>query len=144
MFFTKLILSRCYFCSSQCRSLLILVPKVVNKLPSQHWTKRPKIVQWHSTPLKTDYQRYLKQPVFLRKYVCAFEPTFLVQCCLRRIWTTLTKQYSYTMLFQHCIRYLPHKRCTLALGQPSTGNFFMQCWLRQKQSSEVCCKKRCS
>ena len=48
------------------------------------------------------------------------------------------------MLFQHCIRYLPHKRCTLALGQPSTGNFFMQCWLRQKQSSEVCCKKRCS
>ena len=24
-----------------------------------------------------------------------------VQCCLRRIWTTLTRQYSYAMLLQH-------------------------------------------
>ena len=36
MFFTKLVLSRCYFSSSQCRSLFIVVPQVVNKLPSQH------------------------------------------------------------------------------------------------------------
>ena len=26
---------------------------------------------------------------------------YLVQCCLRRVWTTLTGQYSYAMLFQH-------------------------------------------
>ena len=38
-------------------------------------------------------------------YLCALAQhctsNFLVQCCLRRIWATLTRQYSYAMLSQH-------------------------------------------
>ena len=57
-------------CSSQFQPLFIVVLQFVNKLPSQHWTKRPKIVPRYSNRLKTDYQTYLKQPVFMRKYIC--------------------------------------------------------------------------
>ena len=58
------------WCSIQCRPLFIVVPQILNKLSSQHWTRRPRIVHWYSTRLKTGYQTYLKQPVFLRKYIC--------------------------------------------------------------------------
>ena len=62
--------------------------------------------------------------------VC-FKSAFLVQCCLRRI-------------SQHCIGYLPHKRCTLAIDQHSTRDFLRPCWPRQKHLPEVFCKKRFS
>ena len=35
---------------------------------------------------------------------------------------------------QHCIGYLFHKSCILAMGQHSTDNFLMQCWPKQIQA----------
>ena len=51
--------------------MIIVVPQAVNELRRKHWTKRAKIVQLCSTRLKPGFQTYLKQPVFLRKYICA-------------------------------------------------------------------------
>ena len=125
-----------FICSIQCRLLFV---KIVNELPSQHWTKWPKNVQWYST-------RYIWNSRFSCKSISVrFDLTFLVKCCLRCTWTTLTKQYSYAMMFQNgrhnIIGYLPHKRCTLAIGQHCTENFLMHCWPRQKQPVEVLCMK---
>ena len=36
---------------------------------------------------------------------------------------------------QHCIGYFPHKSCLLAMGQHFTGDFFVQCWPRQIQTT---------
>ena len=60
------------YCSSGCRPLFIVVPQAVNELPSQHWTKRAKIVRWYCARVKkTSYETYLKQRVFLRKHISA-------------------------------------------------------------------------
>ena len=93
-------------CSSQCRPLFIVVPKAVSELPSQHWTKRAKIFRWYCARLKNRLPEIFETAGFPAKvYLCALGQhcvtNFLVQCCLRRIWTTLTRQYSYAMLFQH-------------------------------------------
>ena len=81
--------------------LFIVVLQAVNELPSQHWTERAKIVWWYCTPLKIrlpDKFQRASFPCALGKHCLS---NFLVQCCLRRIWTKLTKQYSYAMLSQH-------------------------------------------
>ena len=65
---------------------------------------------------------------------------FLVQCCLRRIWTTLTRQYSYAMLSCPSMvdttlsRLFFHKNCLFAMGQHYTGDFLVQCWPRKIQN----------
>ena len=57
---------------------------------------------------------------------------FLVQCCLRRIWRTLTSWLDNIPVqvpewsIQHCIGYFPHKSCLLAMGQHCTGDFLVQ------------------
>ena len=85
------------FCwsSSQCQPLSIVVLQAVNKLRSQHWSKRANIIWWYCTRFKkTVHQTYMEQSVFLRKYICALWVNIAV-------WKTLTKQYSYAMLFQN-------------------------------------------
>ena len=67
--------------------LFIVVLQAVNELPSQHWTERAKIVWWYCTPLKIrlpDKFQRASFPCTLGKHCLG---NFLVQCCLRRIWT---------------------------------------------------------
>ena len=58
---------------------------------------------------------------------------FLVQFCLRHIWKTLTRQYSYASnvvpvwSIQHCKGYFLHKSYLLAMGQHYTGKNLVQC-----------------
>ena len=83
----------------------ILVP-VHCWLPSQHWTERAKIVRWYSAQLKSRLPGKCQTAGFPAKvFLCALgqhrASNFLVQCCLRRIWKPLTRQYSCTMLNQH-------------------------------------------
>ena len=60
------------YCSSGCWPFFIIVPQAVNELPSQHWTKRARIVRWYCARVKkTSHKTYLKQPVSLRKHICA-------------------------------------------------------------------------
>ena len=54
-----------------------------------------------------------------------------VQCCIRRIWATLTRQYSNAVFapawsIQHCIGYFSHKSCLFTMGQHCTGDFLVQ------------------
>ena len=118
-------------------------PASRNELPSQHWTKRAKI-WWCCARLKNSWQTYLKQPVFLRKYICALWPniaqvTFLcivvsdvfgwhwldnilMQCCPSMVDTTL-----------HKVIFLI-RDCLLAMDQQCTDNFLMQYWPRYVQT----------
>ena len=59
-----------------------------------------------------------------------------MQCCLRRIWATLTRQYSNAMFApawstQHCIDYFSHKSCLFAMGQHYKDDFLVHCWRRK-------------
>ena len=38
-------------------------------------------------------------------------------------------------LMQHCMAYFPYKSCLLAVGQHCTGDFFVQYWPRQIQTT---------
>lgn len=40
---------------------------------------------------------------------------FLVECCLRCFWTTLTRQYSYAWLTQYCVGHFLHTKCQLVV-----------------------------
>ena len=85
-----------------------------------------------------------------------YTSNFLVQCCLRHVWATLTKQCCtsivdttlYRLFYQHCTgnflmqccpRYVQSKLQIIFLcdvvcglcGQHCRGNFLVQCWLRQ-------------
>ena len=40
---------------------------------------------------------------------------FLVECCLRCFWTTLTRQYSYAWLTQYCVGHFLHTSCQLVV-----------------------------
>ena len=74
-----------------------------------------------------------------------------MQCCLRRFWTTFTRQYSHAVLSQYdryniaWVIFLikgPNKsrqhfrlffwvNLFVGYGQKCTSNFLVQCWLRQ-------------
>ena len=40
---------------------------------------------------------------------------FLVECCLRCLWTTLTRQYSYAWLIHYCVGQFLHTSCQLVV-----------------------------
>ena len=59
--------------------------------------------------------------------------SFLVQCCLRCIWRTLSIQFSYAMFHPSLVDttllvYFAKRSCLLNMGQHCTGKFFAQCW----------------
>ena len=93
-------------CSSQCRALFIVVPRAVNELPSQNWTKRGKIVWWCRTRLKTGHETFEIADFPEKVYLCALDQdctsNFLVQCCLNRIWKALTRLRTVGKHFLHC------------------------------------------
>ena len=80
---------------------------------SRKWTPEPTLNRKNQdclvilrTKLKSRLRDILQTVVFPAKvYLCALgqhcASNFLMQCCLRRIWTTLTKQFSYARLSQH-------------------------------------------
>ena len=94
-------------CSIQIRTLFIIVSQTVNELKNQHWTKRAKIARWCCTRLKNRLPDISETAGFYVwfLYMCALTQhctsNFLEQYCLRRIWATLTRQYSYAILPQH-------------------------------------------
>ena len=76
------------------------------------WTSKPTLNKKSQDcsviqcPVKTRLPDILETAGFSAKvYLYALSQhcasNFLVQCCLRHIWTTLTRQYSLAMLFQH-------------------------------------------
>ena len=73
-------------------------------------------------------------------YVCALNQhctsNFLVECCLLECLDNIYKTMFLGNVIlpwsaQHCIGYLPHESCILAMGQHSTSTFLMQCFARQ-------------
>ena len=90
------------YCHSQSRPLFIVVPQAINELSMQHCIKRAKIVRWYCTRLKNRLPDIFETAGFpakvcLRALVQQCTSNFLVECCLRHIWATLTSQYSYAM-----------------------------------------------
>ena len=83
-----LLLTVCY-CSSQRQPLFIVVPLAVYEPPSQHWTKRVKIVPWYCTWLKNRLPDTFETASFPAKvYLCT-----LAQWCTNNF-------IVYIMLFQ--------------------------------------------
>ena len=67
---------------------------------------------------------------------------FLVQCCLRRIWTTLSIQYSYAIqphLNRHNIVQVLLLRCRLIVGQYCISKTLVQFW--PSNSRQHCTEK---
>ena len=80
---------------------------------------------------KVDQDKVLYGYFPAKRWLCGLSQhctsNFLVQCCLRRIRTTLNIQYSYAMLSQ-LDRKLLNKSCLLTMGQHYTGKVLAQGW----------------
>ena len=115
--------------SSQCRPLFIVAPQAVSKLPSEDWTKRSKIIRWYFTRLKTGYQTHLKQPIFQRKYICAFRAN-IAQVIFFRYGPTLHRWFLRAIDQDNIAAYFPLQSCFWLVGEHCAGNFLLQCWHR--------------
>ena len=93
--------------SIQCRPLLIVGLQAVNELRSQHWTKRAKFFRLYCTWLKSRLPNIFETTTGFHAKPCLWAlgqhctTKFLVQCCLRLICSTLTRQYSYAVSSLH-------------------------------------------
>ena len=108
-------------------------------------------VQCWPKQTKTTFRRLFSSKNILSAQGQYCTSNFLVQYCLRRTWTTLTRQYSYASnvvpvwSIQHCIGYFLHKSCLLDMSQHYNGKNLVQCCQRCSRqqctgkSSVQCC-----
>ena len=119
------------WCSSQCQPLSIVVLQAVNKLRSQHWSKRANIISWYCTDLKKQATRHIWNSRFSFESISVRSGSTLLfgkhwlnnipmQCCSKMVDTTLHRVFS-------------HEHCLFAMGEHSASNFLIQCWPRQIQ-----------
>ena len=112
-------------CTRQCWLLFIAGLQAANELPRQHWTKRAKIDRWYCTRFKNRLPAIFETATGFPAKICLgalgqyCTSNFLVQCCLRRICSILTRQYSYAVSSQHRRSNSVVGCCRLSVSHPN-------------------------